>query len=151
MAVAVDEKAFWPSCVRRSKPDVTDAAAAVCSLSSRLGKPAVAAALHHAVHQLRHAVLQLQHAAQLQLQHQHAVQLQQQLAVAKQLLHHPAVVQLLHHLSVVVHDLFVQLQAAVATLLLQFRPDAALAEQLWMLAQSAPEPQHQQHQPLQQQ
>jgi len=40
-----------------------------------------------------------------------------------------------------------KLQAVDVAFLLKFllhiRPDAALAEQLWMLAQSAPQPQHQ--------
>ena len=142
ITVAVDDKAYLPGCMLRSKLDVTDATAAVCSLGFMQTRPTDAAALHHAVHQHQHAVHQHQHAAQLQhqsaaqLQHQSAVQLQHQSAV--QLLLHPVVVA--HDPAVVQHQ---QHLAADVALLLQFRPDAVLAEQLWMLAQSAPQPQHQ--------
>ena len=144
MAVAVDEKAFLPGCVQRSKLDATDATAVVCLLGLMRIGPTAAAALQHAVLQHQHAV-QLQHQHAVQLQHQHAVQLQLR----------PVVVQLQH--VVVAHDPVVvqhlQHQAADVALLLQSRQDAALAEQRWMLAQSAPGTQHQpfhQHPLLQQ-
>ena len=152
MAVAVDEKAFLPGCVQRSKLDATDATAVVCLLGLMRIGPTAAAALQHAVLQHQHAV-QLQHQHAVQLQHQHAVQLQHQHVVQLQL--RPVVVQLQH--VVVAHDPVVvqhlQHQAADVALLLQSRQDAALAEQRWMLAQSAPGTQHQpfhQHPLLQQ-
>ena len=136
----MDVKAFWPSCVLRSKLGVTDATAAVCSLGFKRKRLTAAAALHH-------AVLQHQHAAQHQ--HQYAVLLQHQHVVVLLQLH---LVVVKHHLVVVAHDpVVVQHQqhlAADVALLLQFRPDAVLAEQLWMLAQSAPEVQHQPFQHL---
>ena len=121
MAVAVDDKAFSPSCMLRSKLGVTVATAVDCWQNFMLKRPTAAVVLHLAVHQLQHAA---------QHQHHHVdVQLQR---------HHHVVVQLQQ-----LHHVVVQLHAVVVLFQLQFRPDAALAEQQWMLAQSAPRLPHQ--------
>ncbi len=120
--VAVDDKAFSPSCMLRSKLGVTDATAVGCLQNFMLKRPTAAVALHLAAHQLRHAA---------QHQHHHVVVQHQ---------HHHVDVQHQHHHVDVQHQ---QRQAVVVASRLQFRPDAALAEQLWMLAQSAPGLQHQ--------